>query len=308
MNRIFLNTTDIKSENLIDFSYDAKFLNIELEIDDIVTEFKISYIDENSTSKKGVNFFIHGYPTWSYLWRHLLPFSIKAGHRTIAIDLPGFGRSDKPTFKEFFDFNNYRNTILSFINKLDLNKITLFMHEWGGTLGLTLPMERPDSFEGSVSFSSYLGNGLVPITESYKEWISKCKSTDDLNVRALMARTNRILNLAECNAYEAPFPDAKHKLALKMLPSIFPITDNDKGYEICIKAEEWWSSKKLKNSLVLGGGRDPLITVDKIKMISKLISSDGLTHVISNAGHFLPEWGMEYGDELFRQLDMSNNE
>ena len=116
------------------------------------------------------------------------------------------------------------------------------------------------------------------------------------------------MNLAECNAYEAPFPNVKYKLALNMLPSIFPLSEENEGYEICMLAKEWWKNNNLKKSIVLGGARDPLITVDKIKMISKLISSDGLTHIINNASHFVPEWGMEYGEELFENLEMSNNE
>ena len=106
---------------------------------------KVAYIDENSYSNKGCHFFIHGHPTWSYLWRHLIPLSVKNGYRAIALDLPGFGRSDKIIDKDFFSFNNYRNTIINFIKKLELNEITLFMHEWGGTLGLTIPMDIDES-------------------------------------------------------------------------------------------------------------------------------------------------------------------
>ncbi len=307
MIKAFLNTPKINKQELKGFEYDAYFMDANLDIGKEYEGLKISYIDENKESEKGVNLFIHGHPTWSYLWRHLIPISIKREYRTIAIDLPGFGRSDKPIKKSFFNFKNYRNSLLNFITKLELKKITLFMHEWGGTLGLTLPMVKPDLYIGSVCFSSYLGNSSIPITESYKDWIKKSHNTQEFNVRALMARTNRILNLAECNAYEAPFPDNKYKLALTMLPSIFPVSENSEGYEICMEAEEWWKNNQLQYSLVLGGGRDPLITVDKIKMISKLVSSDGLSHIIGNAGHFVPEWGMEYGNELFDQLEMNED-
>ena len=308
MTEAFLKTPIINTSRLKNFQYNFYFADVGLKSITKFKSLKVAYIDENQDSNKGTNLFIHGHPTWSFLWRHLLPFSIKSGYRTIALDLPGFGRSDKPIDKDFFTFANYRTVLKNFIKIHKLNKITLFMHEWGGTLGLTLPMEEPEIFEGSVCFSSYLGNCATPISQSYSSWIEKSKENNDFNVRALMARTNRILNLAECNAYEAPFPDKKYKLALNMLPSIFPLSEEKEGYEICMRAKEWWENNNLKKSIVLGGARDPLITVDKIKMISKLISSDGLTHVINNAGHFVPEWGMEYGKELFENLEMSNSE
>ena len=124
----------------------------------------------------------------------------------------------------------------------------------------------------------------------------------DLNVRALMARTNRILSLRECNSYEAPFPDETFKLALNMLPNTFPVSEATEGFEIILKAEEWWSKNKLDKCIVIGSARDPLIPVEKMKLLSQMISSDAVTHVINNAGHFVPEWGMEYGNELLEQL------
>ena len=170
--------------------------------------------------------------------------------------------------KSFFVFNNYRNVLLNFINRLNLNDIYLFLHEWGGTLGLTLPMENQNIFSGIVCFSSYLGNNSIKVGEGYLNWIQSNINNDDLNVRALMARTNRILNLSECNAYEAPFPDKSYKLALKMLPSLFPLEDKSDGFDICINAEKWWEENSLSKCIVLGGGKDPLITLEKMKKIT----------------------------------------
>ena len=124
-----------------------------------------------------------------------------------------------------------------------------------------------------------------------------------------MARTNRILNLEECNSYESPYPDKTYKLALQMLPSMFPVSAANKDNEIYLKSEDWWKENSLDNSLIIGSGKDPLIPLEKMKLLSQIISTDHFTHVINNAGHFVPEWGMEFGDELFSQLkDNSNNE
>ena len=125
-------------------------------------------------------------------------------------------------------------------------------------------------------------------------------NNDELNVRALMART-RILNLSECNAYETPFPSKEYKLSLQML-LVYSSKRGNGRLRICQNALEWWKENSLSQVLVIGGGRDPLVPLEKMKMLSKIISTDEQTHVINNAGHFVPEWGMEFGEELFESL------
>ena len=147
-----------------------------------------------------------------------------------------------------------------------------------------------------------MGTSVVNITEGYQNWINTNIKSEALNIRALMARTNRILNLSECNAYEAPFPDKSYKLALKMLPSIFPTSKETEGYEISLKAEEWWKQNITTKCMLIGSAKDPIVPLEKMKILSQIIATDEVTHVINNAGHFVPEWGMEFGEELFRQL------
>lgn len=302
MNKSFTKTSEDCFKNIENFPYKVNYMNENLGLSVEYDGFKIAYIDENHNGNNGVLLFIHGHPTWSYLWRHLIPFALKYDYRVICIDLPGFGRSDKPLKKDFFNFIIYRNIILNFIKNLNLKNITLFLHEWGGTLGLTLPMEEKKLYNGIVLFNSYLGASIINITEGYKNWINNNIATEELNIRALMARTNRILNLSECNAYEAPYSEKGDKLALRMLPSIFPINSDADGYDICNNALKWWKENSLNQVYVIGGARDPLVTIDKMKAVSKIISTDDQTHVINNAGHFVPEWGMEFGEELFEQL------
>ena len=168
MSKNFIETPESFFKNIENFPYNVNFMKGNLGLPENYKNFRIAYIDENKQGKNGVLLMIHGHPTWSYLWRHLIPFGLRHNYRVIAIDLPGFGRSDKPINKDFFKFNLYRNLILNFINNLNLQNITLFLHEWGGTLGLTLPMEKVNNFEGMVIFNSYLGNSLVNITDGYK--------------------------------------------------------------------------------------------------------------------------------------------
>mgnify|MGYP001252067948 CR=1 FL=1 len=299
---LYKRTDESCFKDIKNFDYMCHFISNIVDISDKYSDFRIAYVDENTKGKSGTIVCIHGHPTWSYLWRHLIPIAIKADFRVIALDLPGFGRSDKPLKEEFFEFNNYRKILLKFIDKLKLENIFLFLHEWGGTLGLTLPMENARVFSGLVCFSAYMGNNITSVSQSYLNWISTNIESEELNIRALMARTNRILNLSECNAYEAPFPDATFKTAIKMLPNMFPIYKDDEANNICIAAENWWKENSLSKCIMIGSGRDPLIPLEKMKLLSRLISTDGETHVISNAGHFIPEWGMEFGEELINQL------
>ena len=197
---------------------------------------------------------------------------------------------------------NYRNILLNFINQLNLKNLTLVLHEWGGTLGLTLPMEDPEKYLGVICFNTYINNSSVKLDSNYLNWIETNIQNDDLNVRALMARTNRILKLSECNAYEAPFPDKSYKLALKKLPSIFPVSTETEGHEISLKAEEWWKQNITTKCMLIGSAKDPIVPLEKMKILSQIIATDEVTHVINNSGHFVPEWGMDFGEELFRQL------
>ena len=300
--QFFKRTPEEAFKNIENFNYKTNYISNLVSLSREYKEFRIAYIDENSQANNGTLLFIHGHPTWSYLWRHLIPIAIKQNYRVLAIDLPGFGKSDKPLKENFFTFKNYRDILLNFINRLNLENITLVLHEWGGTLGLTLPMENPEKYTGVICFNAYINNNSVKLDSNYLNWIETNITNDDLNVRALMARTNRILKLSECNAYEAPFPDKSYKLALKMLPSIFPLSEETEGYEISLKAVEWWKQNITTKCMLIGSAKDPIVPLEKMKLLSQIIATDEVTHVINNAGHFVPEWGMEFGEELFRQL------
>ena len=300
--QLFKRTPEEAFQNIESFDYKTHYISSLVNSSSEYKDFRIAYIDENNQSKNDTLLFIHGHPTWSYLWRHLIPIALKQDYRVLAIDLPGFGKSDKPIREDFFTFKNFRDILLNFIDQMNLKNLTLVLHEWGGTLGLTLPMEDPKKYLGVICFNSYINNNLVKLDSNYLNWIETNITNDDLNVRALMARTNRILKLSECNAYEAPFPDKSYKLALKKLPSIFPVSKETEGYEISLKAEEWWKQNITTKCMLIGSAKDPIVPLEKMKILSQIIATDEVTHVINNAGHFVPEWGMEFGEELFRQL------
>ena len=139
---LFKRTPENSFLNIKNFNFKTHYVSEVVDFSDDYKDFQVAYIDENKDGKSGTLLCIHGHPTWSYMWRHLIPLAVKHDFRVIALDLPGFGKSDKPLTKDFFTFKNYRNVLLNFIKKLKLEEITLVLHEWGGTLGLTLPMDN----------------------------------------------------------------------------------------------------------------------------------------------------------------------
>ena len=302
-------TPDSSFSNILDFPYKPKYIESANFSNECKVSVRLAYIDEEIDKKtNSTMLFLHGLPTWSYLWRHFMPDALKNNYRVVALDLPGFGRSDKPTDSKFYSFETLRNSIVFLIKELDLQNITLVMHEWGGTLGLTLPMEMPEKNKKVICFNSYLATGTIRISDSYREWIKHTSENTDLNVRGLMARTNRILTLLECNNYHAPFPDQSFKTALYSLPAHFPINKTNSGAIISQKAEEWWKKSDIDDNILFCGTRDPLVPMDYMKRLAQVIPCNNIVNTLNNAGHFVPEWAMEFSKVLFSELNNTNSE
>ena len=296
---IILRTPEQNFHNIPDFDYTPKYIDSLKSINYKNNNCRMAYIDETITKDiNGTFLFIHGHPTWSYLWRHIIPIVLKSGYRVIAPDLPGFGRSDKPTDAQFYNFNTMRNSIIEFIEFLDLKNITLVLHEWGATLGLTIPLQMPDRIEGIICFNTWFANGTTHISESYKNWHNHNIENKDLNIRALMARTNRILSLAECNAYHSPFPEPQYKTSLYSLPKIFPYRQDGETGKILLESDLWLRNQFDGTAFFLFGMRDPLITSESMSLLSRSVKNSEPMLALNNAGHFSPEWAMEFSDEL----------
>lgn len=261
---------------------------------------RMHYVDEGGTGSPDALTFLllHGHPTWAYLYRHIIPEIVRQGHRAVAPDLPGFGRSDKPADPEAYSFEGLRSSLINLIERLDLRDIVLVVHEWGGTLGMTIPHTMPERFVGLVCFNTWLATGARPLPGGYHNWLATARAEPDLNVRSLMARTNRILTLAQCNAYQAPFPDASYKAALMALPRLFPTSQKDPGAELAQTAETWWGEAFDGFAMLLAGMRDPIIPAEAMRALAGRIRGLGSPVAIGNAGHFVPEWGTEFTSDL----------
>ena len=141
------------------------------------------YVDEGPADAETTVLCLHGQPTWSYLYRKMLPVFVAAGQRVVAPDFFGFGRSDKPIDEAFYTFNRHRDMLVEFVRALELRNATLVVQDWGGLLGLTLPMDMPGVFSRLIVMNTALGTGDSPLGEGFLAWRS-FSNRGDLGLRA----------------------------------------------------------------------------------------------------------------------------
>jgi haloalkane dehalogenase len=254
-------------------------------------DWRAHYLDEG----KGERTFLclHGEPTWCYLYRRMIPPFVSSGARVVAPDFIGFGRSDKPQDEALYTFDFHRRFLLDFIERLDLRRITLVVQDWGGLLGLTLPMEVPERFERLLVMNTTLGTGEVPLTEGFLAWRAFVKKNPDLACGKLLARACPHLTAAEAAAYDAPFPDAASKAGVRRFPQLVPERYDDPGAAISRKARDWLSSSWQGEAFMAIGMQDPVLGPPVMHELRKSIRNCREPHLIAQGGHFLQEWGEE---------------
>src|SRR5260370_21197384 len=177
------------------------------------------WVDEGPADAEDVFLCLHGQPTWSYLYRRMIPVFVRAGNRVLALDLFGFGRSDKPVDDSVYSFDFHRNCLIDVIEMLDLERITLVCQDWGGLLGLTIPMDMPHRFERVLLMNTALGTGDVPLPEAFIAWRTGSNPHPALAVGRLLKRTCPHISDAEAAAYDAPLPDVRFKAGVPRFPN-----------------------------------------------------------------------------------------
>ena len=252
-------------------------------------DWRIHYIDEG----KGERTFLclHGEPTWSYLYRKMIPHFVARGARVVAPDLVGFGRSDKPEDEALYTFDFHRRFLLDFIEQLGLKRITLVVQDWGGLLGLTLPMEIP--IDGLFIMNTGLATGDVPLSEGFIAWRAYVAKNPDLACGKLLARACPHLSAEEAAAYDAPFPNAASKAGVRRFPPIVPEKPDDPGAAISRQARDWLSKTWKGETFMAVGAKDPVLGPPVMKLLRSWIRGCPEPAVIENGGHFLQEWGDE---------------
>lgn len=253
---------------------------------------RLHRVDENADARGPVFLCLHGEPTWSYLYRRMIPVFAATGARVVAPDFFGFGRSDKPADDATYTFSFHRNTLLRLIEHLDLTDITLVVQDWGGLIGLTLPMAMPARFSRLIVMNTTLATGVTP-GPGFEAWKAYAASNPDMPVGALMKRSTPHLTAAEVAAYDAPFPDARHKAGVRRFPQMVMVSPEMEGADVSRMAARWWSQDWRGQSFMAVGMKDPVLGPDVMARLRQVIRGCPAPLEIADGGHFVQEWGEE---------------
>ena len=280
-----LRTPDSRFANLPGFPYAPRY------IDDLrgFADLRLHYIDEGPANAREVYLCLHGEPTWAYLFRRMIPVFVAAGARVVAPDFFGFGRSDKPVDDSFYTFTRHRDTLLRFIERLDLKGMILVCQDWGGLLGLTLPMTMPERFNGLLVMNTMFATGDQPLTKGFIDWRAWVAKNPDLSAAKLMKRTCPHLTDAEAAAYDAPYPDVRYKAGVRRFPELVPDTPEADGAALARAARDWFRNQWHGKTFMAIGATDPVLGPPVMNEMA--IRGCPPPHVVANAGHFVQEWG-----------------
>ncbi len=234
---------------------------------------------------------LHGNPAWSYLYRKMIPIFSASGARVVAPDMVGFGKSDKPKKDSFHTFSWHRQCLLDFVERLDLRNVVLVVQDWGGILGLTLPMAAPQRYKGLVVMNTALATGQVPLTDGFKAWRAMCKDKPDFDIARLFARGDKAMTQAECAAYMAPYPDNGHRAATRAFPPMVPEFADSDGAAISRQAMDFWQNQWSGQSLMAVGTQDPVLGEKPMRSLQKIIRNCPEPMLLPDAGHFVQEHG-----------------
>ena len=199
-----LRTPDERFEQLPGYDFNPHYLTDIAGYPGIRTH----YLDEGDPGAKEIFLCLHGEPSWSYLYRKMIPVLSRNGIRSVAPDLIGFGRSDKPVNEDAYTFKFHRDYLLAFIEHLDLRNVTLVCQDWGGLLGLTLPMAFPDRFKRLLIMNTALMMGPAD-SPAFDKWKADITTADDLDLSQFMRKYEPVISKEEGDAYAAPFPDRR---------------------------------------------------------------------------------------------------
>lgn len=291
-----LRTPDTQFENLPDFDFAPNYLMVD---DSEGGELRVHYLDEGRKDADPI-LLLHGEPSWCYLYRKMIPILVAAGHRVIAPDLPGFGRSDKPAARTDYTYRRHVDWMQSVVDQLQLQNITLFCQDWGGLIGLRLVADNPDRFARVAAGNTMLPTGDHDPGEGFRKWQQFSQDTPEFHVGSII-NSGTVTELSQdvIDAYNAPFPDESFKEGARQFPILVPTTPDDPA-SADNRAAWGILSQWTKPFITLFSDSDP-VTGGGDKIMQKLIpGTQSQAHtIITGGGHFLQE---DQGESLAELL------
>jgi len=281
-----LRTPEKRFEQLPGFPYEPHYVDSLPGYEGL----RAHYLDLGPKDAPRTFLCLHGEPTWSYLYRKMIPVMLESGARVIAPDFFGFGRSDKPVRDSAYTFHFHREFLLRFVEHVAASNITLVVQDWGGTLGLTLPVDL--GFRARLDrlfvMNTVLPSGK-PLGAHFYEWRSLVQKTPDLPVGQWIRDTAPQVTDAEMAAYDAPFPDVRFQAGARTFPNLAMVEPQMDGVTESLAAIKFWAEEWSGRSFMAIGAKDP--DVDTMRELRKQIRGCPEPFVVADGGHFLQEWG-----------------
>ncbi|GGA38349.1 haloalkane dehalogenase [Sphingomonas psychrolutea] len=281
----FLRTPESCFDNLPDYPFAPQYLSVT---DADGTELRIHYLDEGPRDASPI-LLMHGEPSWSYLYRKFVPDLVARGHRVIAPDLIGFGRSDKPAARSDYTYERHVAWMSAWLSALDLNDITLFCQDWGGLIGLRLVAAFPDRFARLVIANTGLPVGTGS-SDGFNAWLAFSQNVPQFPVGFIVnGGTLRELTPEEIAAYDAPFPDESYKEGAREFPKLVPITPDHAS--VAENHAAWKVLERFdKPVLTAFSDQDAVTKGGERVFIDRVPGAKGQAHtIIAGGGHFLQE-------------------
>ena len=281
----FLRTPESCFDNLPDYPFAPQYLSVT---DADGTELRIHYLDEGPRDASPI-LLMHGEPSWSYLYRKFVPDLVARGHRVIAPDLIGFGRSDKPAARSDYTYERHVAWMSAWLSALDLNDITLFCQDWGGLIGLRLVAAFPDRFARLVIANTGLPVGTGS-SDGFNAWLAFSQNVPQFPVGFIVnGGTLRELTPEEIAAYDAPFPDESSKEGAREFPKLVPITPDHAS--VAENHAAWKVLERFdKPVLTAFSDQDAVTKGGERVFIDRVPGAKGQAHtIIAGGGHFLQE-------------------
>ena len=266
---------------------------------------RMAYLDEGPADAETTFLCLHGEPTWSYLYRKMLPVFTAAGHRVIAPDLFGFGRSDKPVDDATYTIDFHRRSLIELVERLDLRNITLVCQDWGGLLGLTLPMDMQDRFTRLLVMNTGLPIG-EPVSAGFAAWKGFAAAALDIPVAGLVAQDAQgEFNLMDALAYDAPFPDATYKAGVRRFPALVPVEPDMDGVDLYVRARAFFRETWSGESFMAIGLRDGVLGKDVMEDLRGMIRGCPEAMDVPEAGHFVQEYGRPIAEAALKHFGLA---